>query len=278
MSGGIFKTRLTYDATTPSDADSVAAFLRTGTAALTSTNVGGKEGLDVNIINDLTIDADGVYSGGNTDPDNVGIIGHVRNATPGDTHQTFRFTGGNPSADNVDPSTVHALDTSAFMHGWDGSAWDRVGISSGALNVAPLGNVADDAADAGNPVKVGSRAIDGALSAISAGNDRADMISDMYRRLWTTNAANAVGSNAAVSVDTTAGGVVLFATPVEGRCKALVQNLGSKDIFVGFGTVTPANGIRIDAQSNMPIDIGPDLILKGITATGSSDVRVMQLA
>lgn len=274
----ITKTKLVYDATTPGDADSVAAFLRSGTAALTSTNVGGKEGLDVNIINSLTIDADGVYSGGNTDPDNVGVIGHVRGATPADTDQTLRFTGGNPSADNLAPTTIHALDTSSFLHGWDGSAWDRVGATGGSLNVAPLGNVADDAADAGNPVKVGSRAIDGALAAISAGNDRADMISDMYRRLWVTDAANAVGSNAAVVVDTTIGGVVLFASPVEGRCKTLVQNLGSKDIYVGFGTVSSANGVQIPSQSSMPLEIGPDLILKAIAASGSSDVRVMQLA
>lgn len=270
------KDKLIYDGSTPSDGDSVAAFLRTSAGALTSTGAAGA--LDVNITNAISVDADGVYSGGNTNPDNIGIIGHVRGAAPADTDQTLRLTGGNPSSDNIDPANVFALDTMSFMHGWDGSAWDRVGVSSGALNVAPLGNVADDAVDSGNPVKIGSRAVSGALTAVSATGDRADLLSDLYRRIWVNDQPNVSGSNAAVSVDTTAGGVALFASPLAGRKKVEVQNLGNKAIFIGFGTVSDTNGIRVAAGATYTTALGPDLALKAIAESGTVDCRVLQLA
>lgn len=287
MAGGLFKDKLIYDATTPSDGDSVAAFLHTAAGALTSTGAAGA--LDVNITNAIVVDLDGVYDAGtNPTPDTVGAIVHTRAATPDETNQTFRTTGGTANADDVVAANVHGLDVNSFLMGYDGTTWDRLTATGGALNVnistqsaalQVVGNVADDAADAGNPVKVGTRAIDGALAAISAGNDRADQISDMYRRLWVTSAANAAGSNAAVVVDDTAGGVNIFATPIEGRTRVMVQNLDNQAIFLGFGTVTTANGIRVSAGATWTEDLGPDVILKGITDTGNTaDVRVMQLA
>jgi hypothetical protein len=50
----------------------------------------------------------------NTDPSNMGLVGHVRNATPGDSHQTVRVTG-------VSNGTVHALDVA--LHDEDGAAY-----------------------------------------------------------------------------------------------------------------------------------------------------------
>jgi hypothetical protein len=63
------------------------------------------------------VDVDGVYSGSNTDPDNVGVVWHVRNATPGDAQQTFRPTGVQGTAVN----TVWAIDVS--MHDGSGNAY-----------------------------------------------------------------------------------------------------------------------------------------------------------
>lgn len=274
---GLSKDKLIYDSTTPSDGDSVAAFLRTSAGALTSTGAAGA--LDVNITNAISVDADGVYSGGNTNPDNIGIIGHVRGASPADTDQTLRLTGGNPSADNIDPANVFALDTSAFMYGWDGTAWDRVGMSNGSLNVAPLGNVADDAVDSGNPVKIGSRAVSGALTAVSASGDRADLLSDLYRRIWVNTAPNVGGSNAAISITDAAGGTSVFASPLAGRRRVLVQNLDNKAIYLGFGTVSQSNGIRVAGGASWSDEMGPNIDLKAISEAGeTADVRGFQLA
>ncbi|EFX62040.1 hypothetical protein DAPPUDRAFT_120603 [Daphnia pulex] len=78
----------------------------------------------------------GVYDGTtNTIPANTGIIGHARAATPGDSDQTIRLTAGNPSADNVAPANIFALDTNGFLHGFDGTNWDRITATAGSLNV-----------------------------------------------------------------------------------------------------------------------------------------------
>jgi len=48
----ITKEKLIYDATTPSDGDSVASFLRTGDGPITSTVIGSALALDVNVLSD----------------------------------------------------------------------------------------------------------------------------------------------------------------------------------------------------------------------------------
>ena len=60
---------------------------------------------------------DGEYdAANNTDPSNIGLIGHTRNATPGDTQQTERLTSIEDSG-----GTVRALDIS--MHDENGEAY-----------------------------------------------------------------------------------------------------------------------------------------------------------
>lgn len=237
------KDKLIYDATTPADGDSVAAFLRTGTAALTSTGTA----LDVNIASSSGL---GIEDSAHASGDLGQQVLAVRN----DAGTTLAGTDGDYAPLSLDAS---------------GRLWTR-GMDEGT--------VADDAADSGNPLKIGTRAVSGALAAISATGDRADSISDLYRRLWVNTAPNVGGSNAAVSVDTTAGGVALFASPLAGRRLVEVQNLGNKAIFVGFGTVTSDNGTRIAAGATMHQELGPDLALKAIAESGTQDVRVLQLA
>ncbi len=297
------KDKLIYDATTPADGDSVAAFLRTGTAALTSTgtaldvNIASSTGLGIfaedsahtsgdlgqqilavrNDAGTSLVSADGDYA-----PLQVDSTGALRVAAD------ISVTTGSDKAEDAAHASgdigTYILgvrqDTLANSTSADGDYGSLKLDSLGRLwtNAAVSGDVADDAADSGNPLKIGTKAINGALTAISAGDDRANAISDMYRRLWVTSAPNAAGSNAAVSVDTTAGGVTVFATPIEGRAEVEVQNLGSKAIYLGFGTVTSSNGIRVAGGATWSRQLGPDVILKAIADTGTQDVRVMQLA
>lgn len=107
--------------------DSVQAWAHDGTGtAITSTVVGADTGLDVNILNSLTVDINGVYNvGTNPDPDNVGMIAHVRSAAPGDADQTFRSTGAAASSDAVVAANVQGLDVNAFGMSYNGTTWDR---------------------------------------------------------------------------------------------------------------------------------------------------------
>jgi hypothetical protein len=117
------------DANTISASDNVGAWLRAGSDGdrISSTNVGGKEGLDVNIINPLTVNIDGVYDGvTNTDPDNIGAIFHVRAATPGDADQTKRTTGAAASSDAIVAANFHGQDVNSALLGFNGTTWDRL--------------------------------------------------------------------------------------------------------------------------------------------------------
>lgn len=147
--------------------------------------------------------------------------------------------------------------------------------SRGALYTQPVGNVADDAADSENPVKVGSRAETGVLTAVSDG-DRADLLSDDFRRIYVNSGPNIAVEETAVSVTTTA--TALPATNLTGRRYILIQNLGGAQMFLGGSGVTAANGIRIAAGASWEGEVGDDVNLFAIKSAGTSDVRVLELA
>lgn len=165
------------------------------------------------------------------------------------------------------------------------AAQDNVSISDGtdtlavnadgSINVSFSVDTADDAADSGNPLKVGSRAVDGALTAVSASNDRADMLADMYRRVWINKAPNVAAQTSVATVGLTA--VQLAATPMPGRTTMTIQNRGNKSIYIGeANTVTTANGLEIPAGASFDIDYGEDLDVWAISGTASQDVRVFE--
>lgn len=121
-------------------ADNIGAYLRASDGTLlTHTDLGGKKALDVNIANTtpLSVDAiiDGIYSGGNTDPDNMGLISHVRGAAPADTDQTFRSTGATATSDGVVAANIHGIDVNSFLMGYNGTTWDRLLTSANGLKV-----------------------------------------------------------------------------------------------------------------------------------------------
>lgn len=185
--------------------------------------------------------------------------------------------------DSTDANTIAASDKiGAYLLDGTGNPLSSTG---GSLNVNVTnsitvgGGVADSAPDSGNPLKVGARSIAGALvSTAIADNDRTDLISDPFRRIWVNNAANVSGANAAFALDNTAGGTALLAA-LPGRRLAKVQNAGLLPIWVGFGTVTTANGYKVSPGSDIELPVGPDQVLKGITASVTPvDTRVIQVA
>ena len=282
--------RLLFDPSDPTNNPLLGSFLLgAGGAVITSTNVSSVEALDVNVINSLAIDVDGIYNvSTNTDPDNMGIIGHTRAASPGDAEQVERSTVGVANADSVVAANVHGLDVNGFLMGYNGSTWDRVTSTSGALDVnisaneidlEVVGNVADDGVDSGNPVKVGSRAHSGVLTAVSTDNDRADLLSDMYRRIFINDAPSIACKAVNVAVPDTAGGVALPGTALAGRTRLMVQNIGSEPIYVGESGVTTTAGLRLDKGATLSLELGSAVSLFGIAPlTKTVNVRVLELA
>ena len=87
-------------------------------------------------------------------------------------------------------------------------------------------------------------------------------------------------ANNTISVDTTVGGVAIPTTALTDRRYIFVQNLSnSQEVYLGFGTVSTANGIKLAKKSSFgPIDLGPSLSLMGITSASTADVRYLEVA
>lgn len=176
-----------------------------------------------------------------------------------------------------------SLYTIAALH--DG-AGNSLTSTAGALNVnvasftgeiAVEGDVADDAADAGNPLKVGSKATQ-LLTTVSEG-DRANLNSDLYRRARMTNASNVGALVTRAPVGVAAAAIV---TPLPGRQRFLAQNRGSKNIWVGFdNTVTADNaatgGMLIPAHTGtMDLELGDNVTLWAISDTAAQFLFVYE--
>jgi hypothetical protein len=265
------------------------------------TGGGPQQALNVNLVGsqlDLTVDINGIYSSpNNIVPANVGIIGSTRNA-PGLANQTLQFTGGAPSSDALSPTNIVAQDVNGFNMVWNGTGWDRLsGSAAGGANVNitgstnPIqvtqstspwivaGGVADDAVDSQNPVKVGSRSHWGLLPAISTSDDRADLLSDKYRRVYVNNGAN-VGMAHNNLVASNGGQVALQSggSALDGRRLIMVQNNSNKAVYIGKTGLTSANSLVLAAGAAIELDAGQDLALFVLGSAASQDVRVFEMA
>lgn len=242
--GGISLERLIYD---PADAASpnVGAYLRDAAGNhLTSTLISGKQALDVNILSGTD---DGVFDedSASADADKGVSVFKVRQ----DTLTTLVSTDGDYE-------------------------WFK-GNSRGALWTAPVGTVDDGSADTEYPVKVGSKAVS-SLSALTNGQ-RANLISDLYRRVFINDAANRLSKATAISLGTSA--LPLPATPLAGRVEVTVQNLSNVDIYIGDSAVTSASGTKISKGGSGTYKLGEGCLLYAIAAAGTgNDVRVLELA
>jgi hypothetical protein len=219
---GIGKDKLTYDST---DANSIAA----------SDTIGAY------ILSPITVSLDGVYdAGSNTDPDNAGMIVHVRGATPADADQTKRTTGAAASSDAVVAANVHGLDVNSFAMAYNGTTWDRVTSTSGSVNVNVTGS-----------------------SGTATVSDSA--------------LANTAIKSTATGATTTAA--VVVGTSLANRKYLTLQNLGASAVYFGDTTVTSSTGLRLSTGAMLEgLRIGPAIAPKVLTAAGTADCRIMELS
>lgn len=60
--------------------------------------------------------------------------------------------------------------------------------------------------------------------------------------------------------------------------KLMIQNIGTKEIYIGPSGVTTSSGVRIAGGAGYEIEAGPDLVWHAVASVGSQNVRVLQLA
>lgn len=82
-------------------------------------------------------------------------------------------------------------------------------------------------------------------------------------------------TNAAVTVDTTAGGVEISAASDRWVWRCFMNN-GSATIYIGTGTVTTSNGFPIDPGQSF-VDAAGTEQWKAIVASGSADLRKLTM-
>lgn len=159
------------------------------------------------------------------------------------------------------------------------SGGDALAINAdGSIDVGLTDLIADDAADSGGSLKVGSRAVDSALTELSAADDRADLLSDLYRRVYINESCNVGIAQSQKDVTSTAASLVT--TALSGRKKMLIKNYDKTVFFIGKdASVTTADGYPIDRGTNIEMCVGEHVPVYGISddVTGY-DARILELA
>jgi hypothetical protein len=241
------------DADTLAASDFAGVHLYASDTKLTRTTVGGKEALDVNITNDIAVALNGVYDAvDNLLPDNAGLIGNTRAASPDETGQVERITVGAASADNVVAANVHGLDTNSFGMVYDGTAWDRMLGTGGAVHIH----------DGGNTITV-----DGTVAVTQSTSP------------WVvSDAALANTAILATPASVTTTSAVLVASALANRKYMYLYNNGSKAIEIGPSGVAAGSGFPIYPGVYFELRLGAAVALHADAVSGTQDVRVLEAA
>lgn len=153
--------------------------------------------------------------------------------------------------------------------------------STGALRVAgsfaPQDNKAEDAAhsDGATGSYVLSVRQDTLASSTSADGDYQSFKTDALGRLRMSSAKQS-GAIGATSITTTATDII--GTDLANRTSVILYNNGSKTCYVGLSNaVTTSTGIPLTVGASLEIEATAAVNLHAITATGTADVRYLEL-
>lgn len=294
------KGKLVFDTANLGDSDSMGAYLRSSDGTLiTHTNVGGKDALDVNVANtvtvqatdldirDLTAASDSVRLGDGTNLTSVSAAGELQ----------VRDDDANTALSAIQTSVqllddVIYTDNGAFTDGSskgslifavdNANAFQPLKVNaSGELLVSAVidaaGDYAEDSAHSSGDVGLYSLSVreDSLSSSTSASGDYQSFKTDALGRLYTISAGQSA-AHGSVSVTTTATDIV--GTDLANRRKILVQNASTRAVYLGKdNTVTSTTGIRLDPGAAIELEIAAGVNLHGITASNTADVRYFEI-
>lgn len=160
-------------------------------------------------------------------------------------------------------------------------------VTATELDIRPLTNADVVTIEDGG----GSITVDGTVDALQSGTWTIDSITNSVTvddgggSLTVDGTVNTIPGGfgswkvSAASVDTTAGGTELVATPLTGRGSILVQNLGSNDVYLKEATgVTSANGMLLPKGSSFVASLDEAADLFAIASSGTSSLRIVEYA
>lgn len=307
----ISKGKLIFDVLDTENTDNVGSYLRASDGTLvTHTDVGGKKSLDVNVANnvnvtfapgaeiiitdgvdDLAINADGsinaVVTATNLDirdlvfaTDKVDVTGSTV-ALDSTTLAALENISAVVTATDLDIRDLnHAQDNVAIAQGGNTMIVNADGSINANVDVSVV-NGSDKAEDAAHvSADIGTYILsvreDTLSSSTSATGDYQSLKTDAVGRLYGNNAAQ-VALFAARTINATATDLVVSDLP--NRTRVLIQNIGANHIYLGHdATVTTSTGIRIDKESSIELEVGPQVNLHAITLSGTSTIRIAEFA
>lgn len=272
------KDKLIADPAISYDGDSVIVHLFDGTGNALSSTGGALHVSATNLdIRDLTHVSDSVKIGDGTDFLAVNADGSINvNGTDVYDEDSAHSSGAKGSL-----SLVVRKDTPGSLVDADGDYAPLQVDDQGRLRVTGSivldGQYAEDSAHTSGNIGIYNLAVRSDIPAIgsSASGDYASQTVDAYNRLWVNDAPNISMTAAAATVTTTSA---LLIASLAGRKKLMIQNLGTKEIFIGPSGVTTSSGVRIAGGAGYEIEAGPDLVWHAVASAGSQNVRVLQLA
>lgn len=247
-------SKLVFDPAAAAETANVGAYLRASDGTLlTHTDVGGKKALDVRLAEGVNVEVDLAHT-----DDSVRL---------GDGTAFFTSTSENSDI----ALDVHISNTSIL-------------VTASDLDIRNLTNVDVVTAEQGTSPWVVSatnldiRDLTHVSDSIKIGDGTDLLAVNTDGSINTKPAGASTAAYAAVSITTTATDIV--GTDLANRIQILVQNNStSKDVFVGSNaSVTVANGIKLSPGASIVLDAGAGINLHGITASGTADVRYLELA
>lgn len=251
---GITLDKLVFDPSNPDDGANVGSYIRAGDDGTAIGHVGDALKVDIGSVADLDIrdlDAsqDNVAISDGTDTLAVNADGSINSVV---------------SATDLDIRDLNFATDSVTSRLQDGSG-NALTSTAGALDVQIAGGVSleVDLDHAEDSVRLGD------------GTTLSNVTADGY--LYAYTAPNSAAQSSTATVGTSA--VELASTPLANRKRIIVQNLGTKSIFLGHSSaVTTASGIEIARGASFELEWGANVDLFAISANAGQDVRVMEVA
>lgn len=248
---GITLDQLVFDTANPDDGANVGAYVRAGDDGTAIGHTGDALKVDIGAVADLDIrDLD-------ASQDNVAIS---------DGTDTMAVNADGSINSVVSATDLDVRDLSASQ--------DNVAISDGTDTLAVNGDGSLNAVVSATDLDI--RDLSDATDSVSIGDgtDTLEVNTDGSINVKFGAPQGPQTSIATVGVAASE----LAAVPLTDRTRVLIQNNGSKSIYIGeANTVTTANGICIPRGASMELPYGESANMWAISSAAGQDVRILEL-
>lgn len=271
------KTKIAIDTSSLAAGDSIAAYLVDSAGTLlTSTDVGGKKSLDVNVAQSA------LPSGAATETTLASVLTELQALTYAeDTAHASGDLGVMSLAVRNDAGTALAADGDYIPLTTDSSGNLRV-VTSGTIAVNIEGDYAEDTAHADADrglFMLSVRNDNQSTTFTSASGDYAPVATDKKGAVYTKSVSNVANLQQVVTVGTTA--VALPTTPLTDRTSMFVQMLSGGSLYLGSATVTntgATRGLLLGTGGFVALEAGPSQAVYGIANAAGKEVVVWEFS